>query len=155
MSERPRQLELGLETGPACLARQLERARAPSGLARATNRSTSSAAGVSSRDANSIRSMPAAHPDAGRRRSVELLDQAVVATAAADTGLSAERVAGELEHGPRVVVQAADQRRIELVADAGVVEQRPDLREVLGVLGREAVEQLRCVAHHGSGTRGR
>ena len=43
--------------------------------------------------------LDAGRPAGGRRRRpAELLDQAVVAPAAADAGLGAERVAGELEH---------------------------------------------------------
>ena len=86
------------------------RRRPASGAARATNRSTSSAGTGSSPADISIRSTPAAHPDGRRGRAAELLDQSVVAPAPSHSGLRAERVGGELEHGPRVVVQAAHQR---------------------------------------------
>ena len=57
------------------------------------------------------------------RRTAELLDQAVVATAAADLGLGAEPLADEREDRPRVVVEAAHQGRVDHVLDAGRVEQ--------------------------------
>ena len=77
---------------------------------------------------------PGRPADRRRRRPAELLDQAVVAAAAADLRLRPERVADEGEDRPRVVVEAADQGRVDHVVDAGRVEQRPDLGEVLGVL---------------------
>ena len=80
------------------------------------------------RRASSIRSTPGGPAGGGGRRAAELLDQAVVAAAAADPGLCPERVAGELEQRARVVVEAADERRVDLVAEAGVVEQHPHLR---------------------------
>ena len=50
--------------------------------------------------------------DAGRRRAAERLDQAVVATAAAEGVLRrVERAALELERGVAVVVEPAHQRR--------------------------------------------
>ena len=59
----------------------------------------------------------ALHADApaDRRRGLaaELLDQAVVAAAAADRALRAEPVGDELEHGQVVVVQAAHQARVD------------------------------------------
>ncbi len=76
---------------------------------------------------------------ARRGRPAELLDEAVIASTAADTALRAERVGGELEHGPGVVVETAHERRVELVGDAGDVEQLADLREVLGVLWAEVL----------------
>ena len=86
--------------------------------------------------------------DRRRRRPAELLDQAVVAAAAADLRLGAERVADEGEDRPRVVVEAADQGRVDLVGDAGGVEQRPDLGEVLGVLALEPLDDRRRARHH-------
>ena len=55
--------------------------------------------------------MPAAQPMPGVGGAAELLDQPVVAPAAADAALGAERVARELEDRARVVVEAAHQRR--------------------------------------------
>ena len=56
---------------------------------------------------------PGRPADRRRRRAAELLDQAVVAAAAADLRLGAERVADEGEDRPRVVVEAADQGRVD------------------------------------------
>src|SRR6476659_3110343 len=72
--------------------------------------------------------------DRRRRRPAELLDQPVVATATAYLGLGAEPVADEGEDRPRVVVEAANEGRVDRVLDAGRLEQRPDLGEVLGVV---------------------
>ena len=91
--------------------------------------------------------------DAGRGRPAELLDQAVVAAAAAEAAWAPELVALELEHRARVVVEPAHQRRVDLVLDAGLVEQRAHLGEVLGVLGVEAVEQRGRLRHHRAGAR--
>ena len=58
-------------------------------------------------------------PDARRRPPAEQLDQAVVAAPAADRLLLALAPGDvELERGPGVVVEAADQPRLEPVADA-------------------------------------
>src|SRR3712207_9418588 len=63
-----------------------------------------------------FRSLHAGGPPRARcRLAAELLDQAVVAPAAADAALGAQRVRGELEHRARVVVEAADERRVDLV----------------------------------------
>ena len=84
---------------------------------------------------------------AGRRRAAEQLHQTVVAATAADSRLRAERVRGELEDRPRVVVKAAHERGVELIGLAGVIEQAAHLCEVLGILGGEPVKQRRRVAH--------
>ena len=134
------QLKLRGQARPARLTRQLE-GGAVRGLTvrlRATNRSTSSGAVGSSGAASSIRSTPAAHPEAGVAVTAELLDQSVIAPAARHPGLGPERVAGELEQGPRVVVETPDEGRVELEPDPGVVEQRAHLGEVLGILGPRA-----------------
>ena len=55
----------------------------------------------------------------------------------------------------RVVVEAADERRVELVGDPGIVEQGADRGEVLGVVIVQAVEQDRRVAHHLASAAGR
>jgi hypothetical protein len=54
---------------------------------------------------------PGAEADARRGLAAELLDQAVVAAAAADRALRADRLVDELERGARVVVEAAHERR--------------------------------------------
>ena len=94
---------------------------------------------------------PGGEADAGHVRAAELLGQQVVAAAAGHAGLGAERVARELEHRARVVVEAAHERRVDLVLDARRVEHRRDLVEVLLVLGLDAVEQPRRVLHHALG----
>ena len=91
---------------------------------------------------------PGRPADARRRRPAELLDQAVVASPAPDAALGAERVARELEHRARVVVEPAHERRVDLVRDVDGVEQRADGREVVAVVGVEPVEQSRRVRHH-------
>ena len=61
----------------------------------------------------------------GRGRAAERLDEPVVAAAARDGGLRAERVARELVGGADVVVEAADEPAVHLVGDAERVERRP------------------------------
>jgi len=75
------------------------------------------ASSSSSSSASRIRSIPAAQPTA-RSVAAELLDQAVVAAAAADLRLGAEAVADEGEDRPRVVVEAAHQGAVEGVGDS-------------------------------------
>ena len=66
-------------------------------------------------------------PDPRRRLAAEELDQAVVPTAAAERLLLALRAGDvELERGPRVVVEAADEARLEAVRDAQRVEVGAD-----------------------------
>ena len=62
--------------------------------------------------------MPMPQPTAGARLAAELLDQRVVAAAAADRALRAEPVGDPLEHGEVVVVHAAHQARVDAVRRA-------------------------------------
>jgi len=79
-----------------------------------------------------------------------LLDQAVVAAAAADPALRAQHVAAELEHRARVVVEAAHQQRVQRVGDSEVVQQSTHggkvfstgIAEVVRDLGRVCLEGL-------------
>ena len=93
-----------------------------------------------------------AHP--GRRRAAELLDQAVVAAAAAERGLRAEALATRTRTpcacSSRARARASGRSR---TSSPAVVEQRPHLGEVLRVLGAEPVEQARRVRHHRLGAR--
>src|SRR5204862_4297136 len=83
--------------------------------------------------------------DARGLRAAELLHQPVVAPAAAERALGAQLGALELEHGPRVVVEPAYERPVDLVRLTGGVEQGAHLREMVGVLRVDAVEQPRRV----------
>ena len=82
------------------------------------------------------------------RRAAQLLDQAVVAAAAAERRLGAEALGLELEHRARVVVEPAHERGVDLVRHPGPVEQRPHLGEVLGVVGASRSTQARRLRHH-------
>ena len=87
---------------------------------------------------------PDAEPDARRRATAEQLDQAVVAAAAADRLLLALPTADvELERGPRVVVEAAHEARLEAVGDAEGVEVAADRIEVRGAGGAQPVGDAR------------
>src|ERR1700722_14798550 len=59
---------------------------------------------------------------AWRRRTPQLPNEPVIASATADAALRAEGVARKLEDRARVVVQAAHKRRIDLVGHASAVE---------------------------------
>ncbi len=80
--------------------------------------------------------------------AVELFDEAVIAAASAHPGLGAQVVAGELEHGAGVVVEAAHEGGVDLIADARVIEEGSHGGEVLGVLGRQAVQEAGRRGHH-------
>ena len=111
LTERPGQVELRRQPGAAGLGRQREGVGALGRLAtRRTGRSRARAAGAPRRPAASARRRPPSRTP-GVARAAELLDQPVVAPAAADARLGAERVGGELEDRARVVVQAAHERR--------------------------------------------
>ena len=107
---RPRAAQLG---EPARTSRRGAR------LARARRRRRCRRLGAStpaSSSAISSRSMPGAEADAGRRRPADLLDEAVVAAAAGDGRVLVLHRPDELPGRARVVVEAADERRDELVA---------------------------------------
>src|SRR5437016_5135427 len=84
----------------------------------------------------------------GGWRAAELLDEAVVATASADAALRAEGVRGELEDGPRVVVEPAHERRVELIGHGGLLEQFAHGGEVLEVVVVEMVDEARRARDH-------
>ena len=144
----PAEVDLGREPGVAQLADQRHRALRAAPRRRSRRRRRARPPRSSSSSASRIRSIPAAQPTAGVGRPAELLDQAVVAAAAADLRLGAERVADEGEDRPRVVVEAAHQGRVDRVGDPGRVEQRPHLGEVLGVLAPSALDDRRRARHH-------
>ena len=120
LSERPASSICALRPCAPRLVGELERGalRLRRASASATNRSTELARDRQLAGGQQHPLDPRRPARGRRRRAAELLDQAVVAAAAADARLRAERVGGELEHGPRVVVEAAHERRIELVAEA-------------------------------------
>src|SRR4029453_12765491 len=93
----------------------------------------------------SSRSMPAPKPIAGVGPPPGPLDQAVVAAAAADSALRADCRVAELEGRAGVVVEAAHERRLELVRDADGVEQAAALGEVDSALLAERVADLRRI----------
>ena len=72
-------------------------------------------------------------PDARRRRAAEVLDETVVATAAAERVLRrVERAALELERRAAVVVEAAHEPRVDRERDAERVSPRLHAGEVRG-----------------------
>ena len=76
---------------------------------------------------------PDPEADAGRRPTTQQLDEAVVPATAADRLLLALAALDvELERGPRVVVEPADEPGFESVRHAECVEVRPDGGEMLG-----------------------
>ena len=81
--------------------------------------------------ASSSRSIPAPKPTPGVGGPADLLDQAVVASAARERALRALLGPEELPRRARVVVEAAHERRHELVGDAERVEVAANGREVL------------------------
>ena len=85
----------------------------------------------------------------GVGRPADLLDQPVVAAAAADAGLRAERVGRELEHRARVVVEPAHERaRRPRRRWPTPSSSARDRLEVLAVVVVEAVQQPRRAGHH-------
>ena len=149
LSERPASSSCACEPRAARLAGQLERRaalhRCRCAPARRTGRPSSGARRCSPRGEQHPLD-PGRPADAGRRRAAELLDQAVVAAAAADARLRAERVAGELEHRARVVVEPAHERRVELVARRRRRRAaRARCAKCSASSGSSAVEQLRRV----------
>ncbi|CAB4719223.1 unannotated protein [freshwater metagenome] len=71
--------------------------------------------------------------DARGARAAEVLDQTVIATAAANSVLRRlERRTDELERGLAVVVETPHERRTDLVRDGKMVKTRKDAGKVLG-----------------------
>ena len=88
--------------------------------------------------------MPMPKPMPGDGRPAHLLGQAVVATAAAEGVLGRlERVAGELERGAGVVVEAPHEPGGDLVGHADGVEPGLHRLEVRLAVGAEVLEELR------------
>ena len=74
---------------------------------------------------------PEGETDAGRGAPAEQFDQTVVSAAPAQRLLlTLGAVAVVLDRGTGVVIQAANERRLEPVRNAHGVEMRPDRREV-------------------------
>src|SRR5581483_9544449 len=84
-----------------------------------------------------------AEADARRGRPPELGDKRVVAAAGTDRRLRLLLGADELEDGTRVVVEPADERRLDGVVDPVGVEVTADRREVGFALGTERLADLR------------
>ena len=83
-------------------------------------------------------------PDAGRRRTAQQLDEAVIAPAAAERLLLALGArAVELEGGPGVVVEAAHERRLEDRLDPDRREMGLHALEVLGARTAQALADAR------------
>ena len=82
-----------------------------------------------------------------KRRTIQLLHQAVIPAATADLRLGAQPLALEREHRARVVVEAPDQRAVELVGDPCLLEQAPHRGEVLCVAGVESFEHRGRLGH--------
>ena len=123
LSERPARSSSARSPAPRSSLHEREGApaSAPSGAATKTS-APGSRLGLVEREQDPLD--PRRPAAAGGRRAAERLDQAVVAPAAAERPrLGVERLGLELEHGARVVVETADQRPVELVGDAGLVEQ--------------------------------
>ena len=91
---------------------------------------------------------PGAEAERGRRRPADLLDQAVVAAAAADRRLRAVLRADELEGRARVVVEPAHEGRDELVGDAVRVEVAANRGEVLAALVAERLADRGRLREH-------
>ena len=113
----PGQVDLGREPGVAQLDRQRHRPLAAGPASAIATKASRPAASLLLVQRQQDPLDPGRPADRRRRRPAELLDQAVVAAAAADLRLGAERVADEGEDRARVVVEAADQGRVDLVGD--------------------------------------
>ena len=86
---------------------------------------------------------PCAEADPGRRRAADLLDEVVVAAATGEDRVLVLERPDELPGRAGVVVEPADERRDELVADAGCVEVGADRGEVLDAGRAEGVADRR------------
>ena len=85
-------LHLGREAAPRAGSRTRRKRRARGRRPRRGRRTPAALlAAARTSEASRMRSIPAAQPTAGRRRAAQLLDEPVVATAAADAALRAER----------------------------------------------------------------
>ena len=97
-----------------------------------------------------MRSRPLPQPTPGVGGAADLLDEPVVAAAAADAALRAEAVGVELEGGARVVVEAAHQAEVEVRLEPGPLHQREHRVEVLAALRAQVVDDARRLVEHGA-----
>ncbi len=79
-----------------------------------------------------------------RGRTAQLTDKPVVATTAADRRLGSQLVAGDLEGGVAVVIEAAHQARIEPEGKPQILQAATHPLEALVALGAEGIVQIRC-----------
>jgi hypothetical protein len=134
-------------TRRAQVRRDSEAARRVGGIGANDDRNRSSLgrgrnAGLSQRQHQAVEADPEADP--GSRPATQQLDQADVPATAAD-GLLLAFATGhvELECGPRVVVEAAVEPRLQPERHAERVEVRPDRCEVLRARRAQPVGDLR------------
>src|SRR5262245_5369300 len=86
---------------------------------------------------------PCGEAEAGDARAADLLDEAVVAPAADEGVLGAERPGDDLEDGALVVVEPPHEPRVDDVRDAVGIEAPPHRVEVRGALLRQMVDHAR------------
>ena len=91
-----------------------------------------------------------AEADPGRRRTADLLDEPVVAAAAADRRVRVLVGTDELERRARVVVEPAHERRVEHVRHAVEVELRAHLVEMRAAVVAQRLADLRRVVERGA-----
>ncbi len=103
---------------------------------------------VAHRQGDALEAAAPAH--AGRGRAADLLDEPVVAAAAADAALRAEAVGLELEGGARVVVEAAHQAEVEVRLQTRPLHEPQDRVEVPATVGAQVVDEARRLVEHGA-----
>ena len=77
----------------------------------------------------------------------QLLDQAIVTAAGAYRALRAQRIRGPFEYGSRVIVEPADQMRLDMILDARALEVRAQGLEVFLRFRVQGIEQPRGAGH--------
>ena len=87
-----------------------------------------------------------AHPKAAGRRGLasECFEQPIVASAAGDRSLRAETIGNPLEHRAIVVIETANEPRIDRERNAGIGKQSLHAFEVLLRSGLQAIDEARC-----------
>src|SRR6202044_3979988 len=78
----------------------------------------------------------------------QLSHQAVVAAAGTHRALRTERVGGPLENSAGVVIEPADQMRLDMMLDAGAAQLRAQRLEMCPRLRIQGIEHQRGTGHY-------
>ena len=143
LQRAPGEVELGPQSGAAQLAHERERPGALRGAGRRRTRPPRARARARRAPAGSARSRRPSRSRASPGRPAPRPGRRSDRRRRASRACASRRVGLELEHGPRVVVEAAHEGPVDLVLDARLVEQRGAVRRSARRRRRRARSSIR------------